>query len=197
MTLEVFTDLSSLSGVWLEDALCALPQWRREKALCYHFERDRILCTKSYLMLRGILERDFGIISDEPWSYNPYGKPYLASHPDIYFSISHCPKGVACVVSKESVGIDIESIRPYDPDVAKAVMNEGELSEIEAAESHAKHFTELWTRKESYLKLHGQGIGQNLKTLFTEEFKPEDYTFDSSTYEQCIVTICRKIMIND
>ncbi len=190
MTLEVFTDLDSLSGGWLEDALCALPQWRREKALRYHFEKDRILCAKSYLMLRDILERDFRISSDEPWSYNPYGKPYLTSHPDIYFSISHCPKGVACVVSRERVGIDIESLESYDPEIAGAVMNEEELSEIEAAESHAKRFIELWTRKESYLKLHGEGIGENLPTLFTDKFQPKNYTFNSSTYGSCIVTLC-------
>ena len=68
------------------------------------------------------------------------------------------------MVSDKPVGIDIESIRPYKESLARYVMNDDELQRINGS---ALEFTKLWTQKEAVVKLTGQGITTDLKSVLT------------------------------
>lgn len=148
----------------LPDLLAQLPQWRMEQALRFRKDIDRFLCAKSFLMLEEMLRERWGQDLRMEFSYGSNGKPYLCGHPDIFFSISHCSKGIACAVSDSPVGVDIEEIQ-YDRDVACQVLNAGELAELERSEEPDVCFTVIWTRKESYLKLTGEGLRDNMKDV--------------------------------
>lgn len=141
----------------LDALLESLPPWRRRKALSYRNDLDRFLCAKAYLMLRDALMRDYGIQDEIRFAFNEYGKPFLAHHPDIHFSLSHCKKGVACAISYAPVGIDMEVIG-YDDDTARYALTAGEYGQVLSSGNHAEEFTKIWTRKESYVKMLGTGL---------------------------------------
>lgn len=123
---------------------------RRETALRYKHTFGQWASLRSWLMLR-----ELGL-PDEPWQYNEYGKPYIPNGP--HFSISHCKQGIAVAVDEQPVGIDIESYRDITPELITYTMSEAEQEQINAAQDPIKAFTELWTRKEAYVKFLGTGL---------------------------------------
>jgi 4'-phosphopantetheinyl transferase len=74
-----------------------------------------------------------------------------------YWSLSHKPKYVAAVISKEMVGIDIEEIKPRSESMFGAVASdeEWELSPDKSWDT----FFRYWTAKEAALKAVGVGVG--------------------------------------
>lgn len=74
-----------------------------------------------------------------------------------YWSLSHKPKCVAAVVSKEKIGIDIEEIKPRSESIFSLVASdeEWELGQDRAWDT----FFRYWTAKEATLKAVGIGIG--------------------------------------
>ena len=142
---------------------------RREKALRYKHLLGQWTTLKSYEMLLELL-RESGYEPDEgAWQYNEFGKPSLPSGPE--FSLSHCRAGVAVVIDEHPIGIDIETIRPYNDSLARRVMNEQEMRMIDG---RAEAFTRLWTQKEAVLKLRGTGIVDDLKQVLVDA--PETLT---------------------
>ncbi len=104
-------------------------------------------------------------LSQQHIAYGPFGKPYLRDYPNIHFNISHSGQYVACAVADRPVGIDVQAIGAYRPDVAVRMCNEEELAGIEASDNPATGFTKLWTRKEAYLKMLGCGIAGGIRKL--------------------------------
>ena len=143
-----------------------IPRWRREKVLSYRNDIDRYLCAKSFMLLQEGLMRDYGVADEIRFSFNRYGKPFLADHPEIHFNLSHCRKGVACAIADSPVGIDIEEIL-YDDAVARYILSEEEYREVTTSNNKAESFTKKWTEKESYLKMLGCGLLDNMKELDT------------------------------
>ena len=143
-----------------------IPKWRLDKAMSYRFDIDRFLCVKSFLMLEDMLREHFGLVGCPEFSYGRNGKPYFRDYPGIFFNISHCHKGIACAVMDRPVGIDIEEIQ-FDESLAKVIFNPEELEAVRSAEEPAVKLTEFWTRKESLLKLTGEGLRNDLKDVLS------------------------------
>ncbi len=151
----------------LEKLLPRLPQWRLQKVLSYRQVIDRFLCAKSFLMLENMLREHFGLTGCPEFSYDSHGKPCFRDYPGIFFNISHCHRGIACAVMDKPVGIDIEEIQ-FNEDLAKVIFNPEELEAVRSADEPAVKFTEFWTRKESFLKLTGEGLRDNLKDVLSD-----------------------------
>lgn len=151
----------------LKELLPLLPQWRRQKTLSYRQNIDRFLCAKSFLMLEDMLRENFGLAHCPEFSYDSHGKPYFSDYPGIFFNISHCQRGIVCAVMDKPVGIDIEEIL-FDEDLAKVIFNPEELEAVRSADEPEVKFTEFWTRKESFLKLTGEGLRDNLKDVLSD-----------------------------
>ncbi len=104
------------------------------------------------------------------------GKPFTVPRFK-QFSISHSQGIVAACVSDNKVGIDIEVIREIDLNLSKKVCTEEENQWIFAADSHnesIKRFFILWTLKEAYMKVTGEGMRIPFKSI---PFKiTDDYT---------------------
>ena len=150
----------------VEELLLQLPQWRLKKAQSYRQDIDRFLCAKSFLMLEAMLRENFGLRRCPEFSYESYGKPFFREYPRIFFNISHCHKGIACAVMDKPVGIDIEEIR-FDKDLGKVILDKGEYDSVCNAKKADVEFTKFWTRKESYLKLTGEGLRDNMKDVLS------------------------------
>lgn len=168
MRVSVFDDMSLCTEQEVNRMLPLVSDQRREQALKFKFVFGRFACLKSYLMLSELTGlTEFG------FTYNEYGKPSIAGHPEIHFSISHCQHAIAVAVSDSPVGIDVESFRKADEALLKRTMNEEEIQEIRSSDCMERTFIELWTRKEAVFKLMGTGITDEIQTVLSGRAKTE------------------------
>ena len=168
--IYLFNELSRINEENIEKLLELLPPERKERALKYRFFSGKVACVMAYLLfLYGY--RDI------------YGKPYIASHPDIYFNISHCSGAVACVFADSPVGIDIQECRKVTPSHIRKICTEAEAESIMASQSPMDEFCKIWTIKEAISKCSGEGIFKRLRNfsaqtycIFTNHIEPDMYT---------------------
>lgn len=152
-------------GFDLEAALKEISEQRREQALKFRHELGQRLCVLAYQLLKQGLREEYGITENPVFDYNEHGKPSIVGHPDIFFNLSHCKDAVACVVSDQPVGVDVESLREYKDSLVHYTMNNEEIREIESSDDSAKTFIRLWTMKEATIKLIGSGISDGMKNV--------------------------------
>jgi len=88
-----------------------------------------------------------------------------------YWSLSHKPKYVAAVVSKDKVGIDIEEMKPRAESLFAHVASD---EEWELKERSWDILFRYWTAKEAALKVIGIGIS-GLKTCRIISVPDEDH----------------------
>ena len=105
------------------------------------------------------------------------GKPYFVDYPQIYFNLSHSGEYVVLALAGQEIGIDIQKKRPVKESFAKRVLAEPELAEYERrktqtfAEAGRKMQDWLfrcWCAKESFCKLTGKGLSQELREVIFE-----------------------------
>lgn len=159
----LFTDTDSFSQKDYEECLILLSEQRTEKVNGYRFYKDKKLSMLAFLLLRYSLFAEYGYEKMPLFEYTETGKPTLINEP-IEFSLSHCDKGVMCGLSQYPIGVDVqEDIR--NPEVLfREVLSDGELAEIEnGCDNICSKFTDFWTLKESWGKMHGFGILFDLK----------------------------------
>lgn len=101
------------------------------------------------------------------FDYHFNKKPYLASHPNLHFNVSHSENFAVIAISRNKVGIDIEHVsNDFNfNEILSGVFVENEISVIQNA-VHKKHaFYNSWTRKEAFAKALGKGIDENFKAI--------------------------------
>lgn len=118
------------------------------------------------------------------------GKPYFREIP-LFFSLSHSGDYVLCAASCREVGADIQKMQPTDiGKLAKRFFAEPEylgLERCKSAEERRRRFFELWSRKEAWGKLTGDGVtaalGEDTESIPEEQgaewleiTPPEGYT---------------------
>lgn len=148
------------------------------------------MCVAAYRLLQHALLQEYGINEAPVFTYGNKGKPLLQGHHDIHFSLSHCHEAVAVALSDHPVGIDIETVDHYSPEVARRVMNDDELHEIEASAQPQVAFTRLWTMKESLYKLTGDDNGGDTAHLLD---KASRYRFATTVLPRCLCTVCSPV----
>ena len=185
MQYRVYDNMLTMTEEDVARLLSLVGHQRREKALRYTHLFGQWTTLKTAEMLQEL--SDTPELFQKDWSYNEYGKPYLPNGPE--FSISHCRAGVAVAIDDKTIGIDMETIRPYKEDLARKVMNDNEMKMIDEAsqEDKAVLFTQLWTRKEAVLKLRGTGIIDDLKQVLVGA--KEKLTTIINTEKKYVLTI--------
>jgi len=160
-----------------EAALPLLPDERRQKALRYRQESDRRQCVAAWLLLMRGCRELLGWEQLPRVAAAPQGKPYFVGHPDVHFNLSHCREAVACAIDTRPVGIDIERVRPAKDELVKYVCNEIERKHVSESDNPDLAFACLWTRKESMLKLTGEGLCDHLPQVLA---RAEGICFDTT-----------------
>jgi len=91
---------------------------------------------------------------------NKYGKPLLVTLNDVHFNISHSGNWVVCCIDDNPVGIDVETIKPIDINIAERFFSKDEYMMLLNKPEKAKQivFYKIWTLKESYIKAEGKGL---------------------------------------
>ncbi len=87
--------------------------------------------------------------------YGKNGKPLLT---DFEFNVSHSGGKAAAAVSDCPVGCDLEKLRPYPQNVAKKILTDRERGILGDSVDCDGAFFRIWTAKESYLKMTGEGL---------------------------------------
>ena len=171
----------------LDAAMEQVCEQRHRYALRYRKKSDQRLCLAAWLLLKRALREEFGIEEDPVFRYTEQGKPLLCGHEDIHFNLSHCDEAVACAVSHNPVGIDVETYHHYSQELMTMTMSEEEQRQILSAERPDVVFTRLWTMKESLLKCTGEGISDHLPTLLAASPPYQVRTIVDSRY---VCTLC-------
>lgn len=184
--LYIFDDIDSFTDKDLRESLALVSARRREKAISYLNVKDRKLSAIAGL----ILFRATGIRNPEMKS-TENGKPVFADPALPHFNLSHCDLAVACAVSAQPVGVDVESYASYREDVAREVFNSDELQRVTGSPAM---FAELWTVKESYLKYTGEGLSCDLPTLMETRLPVSFRTWHYSKGYCC--TVCSTSPLN-
>jgi 4'-phosphopantetheinyl transferase len=98
---------------------------------------------------------------------DPFGKPHADLEKQIHFSVSHSKTWVVCAIDGGPVGIDVEYVRDYDPEVAKRFYHPHEYAALIALPEPERNgrFFDLWTIKESYIKALGKGLSLPLDSF--------------------------------
>lgn len=180
-----------LSPRELRKAYDALPQWRREAVDCYRHELSRRGAVMVYELLRRGLNALYGLEFVPAISTGEYGKPYLVDYPHIKFSLSHSGTVAGCVIDSVEVGLDVQMVRPYKESLGMHVLNRDELERVLEAPDRDVAFAIEWTRKESYGKLTGRGIGLRPANLLNGVMEHCDFTTQVDSAGRYVATLCR------
>ena len=103
------------------------------------------------------------------------GKPYLPGCP-LSVSLSHSGGYVAAAVAETRVGIDLQALRGISDRVLRRFYSQEEQSWIRAGD-RTRRAIRLWTMKEAYAKLRGDGIfgGAQFCALFAGDRPETEY----------------------
>lgn len=132
-----------------------LPEERQQKIMKFKQSKDRIQSLGAGLLLQQVLQKYE--ISMQNIRLGDGGKPEVEG---ICFNLSHSKDYAVCAVSGKNVGCDVEKIgdAPFRKIEQRFSENEVRyLSEI-PEERQKEEFYRLWTMKESYLKMTGEGL---------------------------------------
>ena len=137
-------------------ALSDIPDWRRAHILRYLRACDRKLSLGAWRLMESSLKQHGVPIENVVIGEN--GKPGCEG---VYFNLSHSDDMVLCAVSDTLVGCDIEKVTDAPMEVAEHYFSEMECRYISTAKDSAdsdRRFFRLWTMKESYMKMTGEGM---------------------------------------
>lgn len=156
-----------LPSTWRNSLRKLLSPDELERAERFHFERDRGRFIVRRGLLRSLLGRYLGVeAADISFVYSDYGKPALGSpfeDRSLHFNLSHS-NGLAmfAFALRMDVGVDVEYGQrgiEYEQ-LAERYFSAYERSMIHALPSVSRQqaFFLCWTRKEAYIKAHGEGL---------------------------------------
>jgi 4'-phosphopantetheinyl transferase len=146
----------------------------RDRAMRFHFDRDRNRFIAGRGMLRAILSSYLKI--DPPhlhFAYSSRGKPILTGFPGrctLHFNVAHSNDLILIALTRVcAVGVDVEwihSVRDTE-NIASHFFSPREVVELMALpkEQRALAFLNLWTRKEACLKATGAGLSDMIEQI--------------------------------
>lgn len=95
------------------------------------------------------------------YAYKESGQPTIQN---VHISISHTEGYAACAIAREPVGIDVEREHTFSKAAAKRILSPQEELLRESANAD-ELLSRIWTVKESFLKMTGEGIPGGMRTL--------------------------------
>lgn len=173
---------------------CLYPE-RKSRVLAFRRKEPAYTSIVAGLMLQTLIEQKLGIAPCAlVLEKNENGKPMVQGHPEFYFNLSHAGDYVVLAYGDVPLGIDIERIRPQNLRVAKRCYTEAEYAYVTGVDTGVNQvgdifgekqsvkigtdevlleperdindrFFYLWTMKEAYLKLTGDGISVPLNSF--------------------------------
>jgi len=117
------------------------------------------------LLIRKIIMDRFSVENkDICFSFNRFGKPLFTSFEEFNFNLSHSGSWVVCGVDKNKIGVDVEEVKSIDFNISDLFFSERE-KEYLAARMDYDTFYSIWSLKESYIKMLGEGLSHPLNNF--------------------------------
>ena len=153
-----YFDVSDLNDENLYNNLSStIPAERIEVMQKLKNKNDRLLSLGSFLMLGETLKRNGLALCDIEIYKTDKGKPLIKGD-NLFFSLSHSCSIAICALSDKPVGVDVQIVKCIKNDVAKKYFTQSENDILNNSENKKDTFFRLWTAKEAYSKLTGDGI---------------------------------------
>jgi 4'-phosphopantetheinyl transferase len=144
-------------------SLSMMNRIREEKRLRiqrFKFRDDLLRGLFGELLLKYALSKYFDIeYEKETIREDEFGKPHLINK-QISFNISHSGNWVGVICYKNKCGIDIERIENPPYEIMPKTFTSQEIEQIVNSDPiiQAQQFYNMWTLKESYIKMIGRGL---------------------------------------
>lgn len=132
---------------------------RKLRADRYLRQEDKLRCVTAAALLKKVLGAD-----EDQIVKNEYGKPYLRERRDIHYNLSHSGSYVVLAWGNSEVGVDVQK---HDPAVNTEAIGKRFFAQDELlyARQAPRHFYEIWTKKESFIKYTGKGLHDDLRSF--------------------------------
>lgn len=141
---------------------------KREQVNRFYFFRDAQMSLLGDILTRVELCRVTGLSNSElEFAVNSYGKPFLVNVSCVHYNIAHAGQYIACVIGDVSVGVDIELVKPFDMRVVERFFMSDEQAYVLSSQGDLRNerFFEVWTKKESRIKLEGRALLESLSSF--------------------------------
>ncbi|MCR4819209.1 MAG: 4'-phosphopantetheinyl transferase superfamily protein [Fretibacterium sp.] len=172
MSVELhLLDLSGRLEDPVEPYLKYFTEERRAAILRYRFPSDRNRTVWTELLARWLIAQRTGLdLRDILIARDAQGKPYWAGGSGLHLSLSHSGFWAACTLGTEPNGVDVETARRIDLNIARHFFLPEEYEKLIALSSNATEewrqaFLRYWTLKESCLKCLGTGLSGDLRKV--------------------------------
>ena len=170
-----------------------LPDFRKKAADSCKNPKDRERSIGAGILLLFCMKKR-GVSLEETPLYNENGKMYFPRQDRFYVNLSHSGDYAACAFDGGEIGIDLEKIRQYRESTVRRICSMEEMQAfcvIKKEEEKNSAFTKLWTKKESAVKLSGEGIAGLLRVqglpkgnIYTKTYTPvPGYFLSVSSHE--------------
>jgi 4'-phosphopantetheinyl transferase len=165
-------EAAPVAGIYLADIRAVAPradEFMRRISAGYPGRARKILgCAKEDDRLRSLtagllLEEALGAQKARAVLPGEYGKPGVEGGP--YFNISHSGGYVLLALDAAPVGIDIERWTDVDCQALAGVSFHEDERALLAREPSARLFFDLWTLRESYVKMLGTGLSADTRSF--------------------------------
>lgn len=143
---------------------CRLSKERQQKTEAFKADAGRIHALGAGVLLDYGLRTLYGLSEREAvFAYGAQGKPYLREQAHIHFNLSHSGDYVLAAFAPVELGCDIQQTGQTGRSsrIAARFFTEEERRALAAGVD----FYRIWTRKESYLKLTGEGMALDMRSF--------------------------------
>lgn len=153
--------LNDIDESEVEKFISAAPKNLQDRINKYKQKSDRLRSAIGYMLVENLYCEAFSTIKCPPILFTQKGKPYFENNP-VYFSVSHSGDLIVCALNETKIGIDVEEITEFNPKLIDRICSSTEKEYIGASKSK---FFEIWTAKEAYSKILGEGLSIGLKNI--------------------------------
>lgn len=154
-----------------ENSLSLLVESRREKVRTIKGKENRSRSIAAGLLLRHMLLEEQIPYAEESFGLEGHGKPRLKKD-GVFFNLSHAGAYAVGALSDIPVGVDVEQQNRFwqearNQKLAKRILTEAEWNWWKDAGDDPQELLRFWTRKESYVKMTGEGMTKAFHTVDT------------------------------
>ena len=193
--IYLFNELNLINENNIEQLLELLPPERKERAMKYRFFSGKTSCVIAYLLFLYGYRVIYGNTDTPDFDVEDNGKPYLTSHPDIHFNLSHCTGAITCVFADSPVGVEIQECRKVTPSHIRKICTDAEADNIMSSNNPDEEFCKIWSVREAVSKCTGEGVFKNIRSplshechTFTTHIEPDMYMTVATLEEQSFTT---------
>lgn len=179
--LYILDDFENLDKHNLQNYVNSMPVERIKKYHQYSSNKNKLNCLASYLLLWFALKQNNISKSPPYFTYGNNNKPYIAQNNSIFFNISHTIGCVICAISDSEIGVDVEKIRPINLNISRKICTPSEQKLFNQSSNQSNFLLEIWTKKESYVKMNSGSIFSDYSKIDTTTL-PNIYCFNHKNF---------------